>query len=143
MKRFSDTRVAAIFDAYPPILRKRLAALRALMLETARQTDGVGRLTETVTWGQPSHLTEETGSGTTVRIDRLKAGDGYAVFFHCQSGLVDEFRQLYPDTFRFRGQSRHRLRCDRGSAVARAGPLHRPRAHPPCEEAPTATTARR
>jgi hypothetical protein len=103
MKRSSDMRVAAIFDAYPPILRKRLAALRALVLETAEQTEGVGRLTETVKWGQPSYLTEETGSGTTVRIDRLKADAGYAIFFHCQSGLVDEFRQLYPDTFRFQG----------------------------------------
>ena len=103
MKRFTDARVAAIFEAYPPAARKRLAALRALVLETAEQTDGVGRLTETVKWGQPSYLTEETGSGTTVRIDRLKADDGYAIFFHCQSGLVDEFRQLYPDTFRFQG----------------------------------------
>jgi len=103
MKRFTDARVAAIFEAYPPAIRKRLAALRALVLETAEQTDGVGRLTETVKWGQPSYLTDETGSGTTVRIDRLKAGDGYAIFFHCQSGLVDEFRQLYPDTFRFQG----------------------------------------
>jgi hypothetical protein len=103
MKRFTDARVAAIFEAYPPAIATRLAALRALVLETAEQTDGVGRLTETVKWGQPSYLTEQTGSGTTVRIDRLKAGDGYAIFFHCQSGLVDEFRQLYPDTFRFQG----------------------------------------
>lgn len=103
MNRFADARVAAIFEAYPPAIRKRLAALRALVLETAAATDGVGRLTETVKWGQPSYLTEETGSGTTVRIDRLKAGDGCAIYFHCQSGLVDEFRQLYPDTFRFQG----------------------------------------
>ncbi|WP_395714634.1 DUF1801 domain-containing protein [Reyranella sp.] len=103
MRRFTDARVAAIFETYPPAVRKRLATLRALVLETARQTDGVGRLTETVKWGQPSYLTEESGSGTTVRIDRLKAGDGYAIYFHCQSGLVEEFRQLYPDTFRFQG----------------------------------------
>lgn len=101
MRRFSDARVAAIFEAYPPALRKRLAALRELVFRTAAETDGVGRLTETVKWGQPSYLTEETGSGTTVRIDRLKAGDGYAIFFHCQSRLVDQFRQLYPDTFQF------------------------------------------
>lgn len=103
MKRFTDARVAAIFEAYPPAVRKRLAALRTLVLETAERTNGVGRLTETVKWGQPSYLTEETGSGTTVRIDRLKAGDGYAIFFHCQSGLADEFRALYPDTFHFQG----------------------------------------
>ena len=54
--------------------------------------------------GQPSYLTEETGSGTTVRIDRLKAGDGYAVYFHCQSGLVGRFRELYPATFKYEGK---------------------------------------
>jgi len=42
--------------------------------------------------------------GTTVRIDRLKAGDGYAIYFHCQSGLVAQFRQLYPETFTYEGQ---------------------------------------
>ncbi|MFO1085421.1 MAG: DUF1801 domain-containing protein [Reyranellaceae bacterium] len=103
MRRFSDARVAAIFDAYPPPIRRRLAALRALVFEIAGQTEGVGRLTETVRWGQPSYLTEETGSGTTVRIDRRKAGDGYAIFFHCQSGLVDTFRRLYPGVFKFQG----------------------------------------
>lgn len=103
MKRPGDPRVAAIFEAYPPAIRRRLAALRRLVLETAELTDGVGPLTETVKWGQPSYLTEQTGSGTTVRIDRLKASDEYVIFFHCQSGLVDQFRQLYPDTFRFDG----------------------------------------
>jgi len=103
MKRPADPRVAAIFEAYPPAIRRRLATLRRLVLETAELTDGVGPLTETVKWGQPSYCTEQTGSGTTVRIDRLKASDEYAIFFHCQSGLVDQFRQLYPDTFRFEG----------------------------------------
>jgi hypothetical protein len=104
MRRFSDPRVAALFKAYPPAVRAGLMALRDLVLDTAARTTGVGRLTETLKWGQPSYLTEETGSGTTVRIDRLKAGDGYAIYFHCQSGLVGQFRELYPDTFTYEGQ---------------------------------------
>ncbi len=53
----------------------------------------------------PSYLTEETGSGTTVRIDRLKRDSGgYAVYFHCRSGLVGQFRELYPDTFAYGGK---------------------------------------
>ena len=43
-------------------------------------------------------------SWTEERIDRLKKGDGYAIYFHCQSGLVPTFRELYPDTFRFDGK---------------------------------------
>ena len=51
----------------------------------------------------PSYLTEETGSGTTVRIDRLKRDSGgHAV--HCRSGLIGQFRELYPDTFAYDGK---------------------------------------
>jgi len=104
MRRFSDSAVAAVFKAYPPGIRAKLMALRELVFDTADDTAGVGRLTETLKWGQPSYLTEETGSGTTVRIDRLKAGDGFAVYFHCHSGLVEQFRDLYPDRFQYEGK---------------------------------------
>lgn len=79
-------------------------ALRELVFDTAAATADVGPLTETLKWGQPSYLTGETGSGTTVRIDRLKTRDGYAVYFHCQSGLIGQFRELYPDIFRYEGK---------------------------------------
>jgi hypothetical protein len=104
MKRFSDPDVARLFKAYPPALRGKLMALRELVFYTARNTPGVGALTETLKWGQPSYLTAATGSGSTVRIDRLKTDDGYALYFHCQSGLVGQFRALYADTFRYQGE---------------------------------------
>ena len=104
MRRFVDARVAAVFKDYPPGLRTRLMALRELVFDTASGTSGVGPLDETLKWGQPSYLTAESGSGTTVRLDRLKNRDGYAVYFHCQSGLVDRFRTIYPDTFAYEGK---------------------------------------
>jgi hypothetical protein len=104
MKRFADPAVASVFKAYPVEVRRRLMAVRALMFETAAATEGVGRLTETLKWGQPSYLTEETRSGSTVRIDRLREGHGYAIYFHCQSGLVGQFKAIYPDTFRYEGK---------------------------------------
>ena len=104
MKRFADPAVAAVFKAYPAGMRKRVLALRELVFDVAAKTEGVGPLTETLKWGQPSYLTEETKSGTTVRIDRLKKADGYALYVHCQSGLVPKFRELYPGTFRYEGK---------------------------------------
>jgi hypothetical protein len=104
MRRFSDKDVVSVFKAYPPDLRAKLMALRELVFDTADKTPAVGRLTETLKWGQPSYLTKETGSGTTVRIDRLKTGGGYAAYFHCQSGLIEQFRALYPDTFKYQGK---------------------------------------
>ena len=104
MRRFASNDVRSTFRAYPPALREKLMALRELVFDTAARTEGVGPLTETLKWGQPSYLTGESGSGTTVRIDRLKAAEGYAVYFHCQSGLLGQFRELYPETFRYEGK---------------------------------------
>ena len=101
---FDDPAVRAVFDAYPPKLRADLLALRALILDTAAKTDGVGPLVETLKWGQPSYLPARPRIGTTVRIDALKhRPDGYALFVHCQSRLADAFRQLYPGQFTFDG----------------------------------------
>jgi Domain of unknown function (DU1801) len=94
----SDPKVAAVFSSYPQPLRTKLLALRKLILDTARTTEGVGPLEETIKWGQVSYLTHETGSGSTVRIDQVKpAADRYAVYFHCQTNLVETFRELYPE----------------------------------------------
>ena len=92
-----DAAVDAAFDACPAPVKTKLLALRRLILETARSTKGVGRIEEALKWGQPSYLTAETGSGSTIRIDRVKSADNQvAVFFHCQTDLVDTFRELYP-----------------------------------------------
>jgi hypothetical protein len=101
---FSDPAVGAVFDAYPMPLKARLLALRRLIFETARATRGVGAIEETLKWGQPSYLTPATKSGSTIRIDRVKsAADRYAVYFHCQTDLVETFRELYPTQLSFGG----------------------------------------
>jgi hypothetical protein len=93
----STPAVDAVFDAYPKPVRTKLLALRRLILDTAKTTKGVGLVEETLKWGQPSYLTPETKSGSTVRIDQVKAEPGqYAVYFHCQTSLVETFRELYP-----------------------------------------------
>lgn len=101
---FSDPAVDAVFAAYPVPLKTRLLALRRLIQETARTTAGVGALQETLKWGQPSYLTTETKSGSTIRIDQVKpATHQYAIYFHCQTNLVETFRELYPRELNYVG----------------------------------------
>jgi hypothetical protein len=101
---FRDPAVDAVFGAYPKPLKAKLLALRRLILETARTTRGVGALQETLKWGQPSYLTPQSNSGSTIRIDQVKSAAGrYAVYFHCQTNLVETFRELYPTQLRFEG----------------------------------------
>src|SRR5258708_1748401 len=93
-----DSVVEAVFDGYPGPVRAKLLALRRLIFDTAKTTDGVGALEETLKWGQPSYLTPETKSGSTIRIDQVKSDtDQVAIYFHCQTNLVETFRELYPE----------------------------------------------
>jgi hypothetical protein len=78
--------------------------LRRLILDTASSTEGVGEVEEALRWGQPSYLTTTSKSGTTIRIGRVKDGDGrYALYVHCQTTLIDTFRELYGDELGFDG----------------------------------------
>ena len=96
--------VDAVFSAYPKPIRTKLLSLRRLIFDTAGTTEGVGRLEETLKWGQPSYLTPETKSGSTIRIDQVKSTAGqYAVYFHCQTDLVATFRERYPRAFSYGG----------------------------------------
>jgi Domain of unknown function (DU1801) len=91
----------AIAVCAPPA-RKKLEELHGLVMSTAKNLEGVGKVSEELRWGQPSFLTQETGSGSTIRMDGLR-GDPkrVALYFHCQSGLVPQFRELYADKFTF------------------------------------------
>ena len=95
MKGIDNPAVVERFAGYPAATRAQLLALRALVLEAAATTPGVGRIEETLKWGQPSYLTPDSGSGTTVRID-AHPGGGVAMFVHCQTVLVETFRRHYP-----------------------------------------------
>ena len=111
----TDPAVAAVFDACPPPERRQLLALRRLILDTAGAI-GAGRIEETLKWGQPSYLTPETKSGTTVRIDRVRSAAGrVALYVHCQTGLVDRFRAHYGDVLSFEGN--RAILMDAGKAL--------------------------
>jgi hypothetical protein len=103
VKKFDNAEVAAIFAAYPGKTKKNLMRLRQLVFDVAAETPGVGPLEETIRWSQPSYVTAQTGSGSTIRIDRMKSPGRYAMYFHCQTTLVDTFREIYRDVLKFEG----------------------------------------
>jgi len=96
--------LASCYESYPAAIRRKLLALRRLILSTAKTIKGVGEVEETLKWGQPSFLTSQSGSGSTIRIDAVKgAPEQYAMYFHCQTNLVETFRELYPRDFKYGG----------------------------------------
>ena len=101
MDHIGDPEVKATFNNYPKDIRKKLLFLRKLILDTASETKGVGAVQETLKWGEPSYLVK---NGSTIRLGCKKSNtDQYAIFFHCKTKLVDTFRRLYGDKFKFEG----------------------------------------
>ncbi|MCL4258230.1 MAG: DUF1801 domain-containing protein [Anaerolineales bacterium] len=127
--RFQNPEIAAIFADYPAGIRKKLLELRQLIFETAKNTEGVGAIEETIRWGQPSYITAESGSGTTIRLDKVKNKPGQlAVYVHCQTSLIDDFRRKHGKTLNFetnRAITSPRARLCRYEAAR----VHRVRAH--------------
>jgi Domain of unknown function (DU1801) len=104
MKPFSSPAVAHAFEACPTKVRRKLLALRELILRTGASTEGVGELEETLRWGEPAYVTVETGSGSTVRIGwKQSRPTEYAIYFNCQTTLVESFRAIFPNEFRYEG----------------------------------------
>ena len=98
----TNPEVASVFARYPDNVRAKLLALRELILETAKELSEVTTLEETLKWGEPSYLTK---NGSTLRIDwKSKTPDQYAMYFKCTSRLVETFREVYKNQFRFEGK---------------------------------------
>ena len=102
MKRISDPHVARVFNRYPKKMKQKLMKLRQLIFDVAAKTKDVGQLEETLKWGEPAYLTSESKSGSLIRIDVKKSDPSkYAMYFHCQTNLVDSFRTLFPDVLSY------------------------------------------
>lgn len=100
---FQSKEVAETFATYPPKIRRKLLALRKLILETARRTEGVGAIDECLKWGEPAYLTS-SGSGSTIRLAwSAKRPRQFGLYFNCQTDLVETFRRLFAGDFTFEG----------------------------------------
>jgi len=97
--KFESIKVSEVFDRYPDAQCEKLLFLRQLIFETASKM-GVD-LEETLKWGEPSYLTK---NGSTVRIAwRKSQPTRVGIFFNCKTTLIETFKEIYPDTFKFEG----------------------------------------
>jgi len=96
MKPFKDKNIKSIFNAYPTDVKNRLLSIRELIFDIALENDTIGVIDETLKWQQPSYLTSKPKTGTTIRLDHIELNE-YAVYVHCQTSLIADFKEVYPD----------------------------------------------
>ncbi len=98
----TNSEVELVFNNYPDSVRNKMLALRKLIIQTAKETDGIEKVEETLKWGEPSYLTK---IGSTIRLDwKSKSPNQYAIYFQCTSRLVETFRFMFENVFDFEGK---------------------------------------
>lgn len=92
--------VKSVFDSYPKRQREALLSLRSLIFEVAGR-EGIKQVEETLKWGEPSYGAK---GGSPVRLAWKSAKpDEFGVYVNCQSRLLDTYRELYGEVFRYEG----------------------------------------
>ena len=109
--------IADAFAAYDDRTQDQLRACRDLIFQAAADNREIGILTETLKWGQPSYLTEASKSGSTVRL-ATSSDHRPALFVHCATDLIEQFRTFYPDTFDYQGKRALVIKSEIGSVKA-------------------------
>lgn len=101
MKLKTDPKVETVFNNYPDHVKEKMHVLRKLVIETAKETECISELHETLKWGEPSFVTK---IGSTLRMDwKAKTPDRYALYFQCTSRLVPTFKLIFKEQFYFEG----------------------------------------
>ncbi|MGD1843746.1 MAG: DUF1801 domain-containing protein [Thermonemataceae bacterium] len=94
--------VAVKWAAYPEVVRSKLKALRQLIVEVAESLPEIQQIEETLKWGEPSYIVQ---GGSTIRMDwKPKMPQQYALYFNCNTRLVETFKVVYGDLFNYEGK---------------------------------------
>ncbi len=113
MKAMPDD-VAVAFSRLPPAINPTLMTIRALIFEVAVQSPVVGPLTEALRWGEPAYLTEQSRSGSTIRLGVSRAfPQDAAIFLNCQTTLIEQCREMFGDAFGYEGNRALLVAVDR------------------------------
>ena len=87
------------FNEYPEAIKEKLWTLRRIILEAASRIEAIEAVEETLKWGEPSYIVK---GGSTIRMDwKAKKPDQYAMYFSCQTTLVETFKAIYGNTFQY------------------------------------------
>jgi hypothetical protein len=101
--------VEEAFELFSEEAHTLLLEMRQCIFEIATSRD-LGPVSEELKWGQPSYSVK---SGSPVRFDWNDRSPGQCqLLFHCQTRLVETFREIYSDCLNFEGNRAIVLKLD-------------------------------
>ncbi|MED3804695.1 hypothetical protein P4562_22630 [Lysinibacillus xylanilyticus] len=88
--------ILEIYNNYTDLQQEKLIELKQLIMNVANNLEGIN-IQESLKWKQ---LTFSSKNGTPIRIDRFSDSQ-IGVFVHCQTTLVEEWREIFGDSLEF------------------------------------------
>ena len=93
--------IQAKFSSYPLAAQKQLEEVRRLIFAVAEE-NALDTVEESLKWGEASY---QVKGGSAIRIDwKPKDPDVIKVYVHCQTSLVETFREIYRQEFDYEGK---------------------------------------
>lgn len=97
----TDKEFTEKMNSYPENIQEKMQNLRKLVHESAEELDSKFTLNESLKWNEPSYISKD---GSTLRMDwKTKNPNQYAMYFQCSTRLVETFRIVYKNIFKFEG----------------------------------------
>lgn len=97
MTPFKSSEVEAVFNQYSPQCKEALLTIRQLIIDISAELTPHEKLVENLKWNQPTYTAK---AGTPIRIGIFEETK-IALFFHCQTTLIEQFRELFADSLVF------------------------------------------
>jgi len=109
MEFIENKNVLKKIQQYSTGITEQLLAVRELIKQVAKDCGDDNVVEETLKWAEPSYITK---NGSTIRINRYKDTEDIAVYFNCQSSLVETCREIYGDCFEYEAKRALVLKAD-------------------------------
>jgi len=96
-----DASVQKKFETYPGSAQACFLEVRTAIFAVAK-AEGLGVVMETLKWGEPSYCVK---GGSALRLDwKPKFPQQLSLYVNCQTSLVETFKEVFGDIFRYQGQ---------------------------------------
>lgn len=102
--------VTTTLSNHPKKIGKKLLQMRELIHSVGQEIPEVQCVDESLKWGQPSFAHNPKKIGSSIRLDRKD--DGVSLYFICTTTLVEDFKEVYPETFNYVGNREIHIKMD-------------------------------
>jgi len=99
MQKIENQLLAKAYGTFSVEVREKLFVLRQLIFDVALNSEPPIAIEETLKWAEPAYLCQQ---GSTIRLGSKHAGE-YAIYFNCNTQLLENFREVFGDDFNYEG----------------------------------------